>query len=62
LRFACHATHSRAIVLGRECLLEVDRAWLVLRIETIATGCVDLNDEWDYSRLLEVYRLLNVQS
>jgi hypothetical protein len=59
LQCACRSTHARPIMLGREYLLEADRAWLVSRIERIAATSVDMTDDWDFRRLLEVYRLLD---
>jgi len=58
LELACQATHIRPITLGRECLLEADRAWLVDRVERVADACLDLRDEWEFRRLLEVYQAL----
>ncbi len=59
LRCACCATHARPIVLGREYLAEAERPWLVSRIERIAASSVDMNDDWDFRRLLELYRMLD---
>jgi hypothetical protein len=59
LRRACGATHERLITLGREYLLEANRPWLVSRIERLAESSVNLKDEWDFRRLLELYQMLD---
>jgi hypothetical protein len=30
-------------------------------IESVATECLDLNDEWEFRRLLELYEMLDEQ-
>lgn len=59
LELSCQAQNVRNIILGREFLLEADRAWLVSRIEAIALATLNLDDEWEYPRLLELYTLLD---
>jgi hypothetical protein len=58
LQLACQATHIRPITLGREYLLEADRAWLATRVERVANACLNLHDGWEFRRLLEVYQTL----
>ena len=35
------------------------RAFLIDRIERIASVCLDLEDSWEYRRLLELYAILD---
>ena len=58
LELSCQAQNTRNIALGREFLLSANREWLLLRIEQVAAATLNLNDEWQYRRLLELYALL----
>lgn len=59
LRRGCEAQHARNIMLGREAAKEIPRDWFVARIEGIAERVLNLEDEWEYRRLLELYRELD---
>lgn len=60
LLLACYSTSIANIEIGREGLVELPRDWLREHIDSIAHEALDLmNDEWSYSRLHEVYKLLN---
>jgi hypothetical protein len=59
LELACQAQNTRNIDLGRMALLRLPTGWLVERIEQIAEPLLQLNDEWEYRRLLEVYERLD---
>ena len=50
----CQAQHTRNIVLGRLAAAEVPRDWLVARIERVAARVLNLEDEWEYRRFLEL--------
>jgi ATP-dependent RNA circularization protein (DNA/RNA ligase family) len=58
LEVSCRAQNARNIELGRRALLSLPRDWLLGRIERIAQSTLDLEDEWEYRRLLELYRAL----
>ena len=55
LDLACRAQHVRNIELGRTALLAIPRAWLLRYIPVVAEPLVQLEDDWEYRRLLEVY-------
>ena len=59
LGLACQAQHSANIVLGRRALWGLPRAWVLLHIERCAEPLLELGDEWEYRRLLEVYQQLD---
>lgn len=61
LALACEAQHVGNIELGREGILSLPRNWLLERIESIADVQLDLDQEWEYRRLLEVYEKLDKQ-
>lgn len=56
---ACEAQNMRNITLGREALLEFPRSWLLARIEVIAEETLNLTDEWEYRRFVELCLLLD---
>lgn len=59
LKIGCQSTHIGNIRLGRESLASIPRSWLIERIYNIANQTLDLNDEWEYRRLLEIYQILD---
>jgi hypothetical protein len=54
LRRGCQSQNTRNITLGRDAALELPRAWLLARIERVAQQTLNLDDEWEYRRLLEM--------
>jgi hypothetical protein len=59
LELSCRAQHVRNIELARRVLLSMPRPWLLARIDTIAESALDLQDEWQFRRLLELLSLLD---
>jgi hypothetical protein len=59
LELACQAQNTRNIELGQTTLLHLPTGWLVERIERIAEPIVQLNDEWEFRRLMEIYHHLD---
>jgi len=59
LELACQAQNTRNILLGRQALQSVPREWLLNNIERCAQFLLELEDEWEYRRLLEVYEQLD---
>lgn len=55
LRRGCQAQNDCNIRLGREAAAEVPRDWILDRVEVIAERVLNLEDEWEYRRLLELY-------
>jgi hypothetical protein len=59
LALACQAQNIGRITAGRQQVLAMPRAWVLERIEQVAAEVLDLSDEWEYRRLLEVGALLD---
>jgi len=59
LGIACQSTHIGNIQLGRDSLWSLPRVWLVGKIQDIAYLTLDLNDDWEFRRLAEVYNTLD---
>jgi hypothetical protein len=55
LELACQCQNIRNITLGRTALWALPNQWLLEKIEPIAEPLLQLNDEWEYRRLLEIY-------
>ncbi len=56
---ACQASYVPAIEKGREKILLLPKEWVIKNIHSIATEILDLSDEWEYRRLLELYEKLD---
>jgi hypothetical protein len=56
LQCSCRATHIAIILAGREAFRKLPPAWVVMNVPIIVAQAVDLEDEWDYRRLLEVLK------
>lgn len=59
LESACQASYVPNIVTGRKKILALPRQWVIKNIHTIAQEMLDLSDEWEYLRLVEVYKELD---
>ena len=59
LELACQCQNMRNITLGRESLWSLPREWLIQHIESYAEPLLQLEDEWEYRRLAEVYEGLD---
>jgi hypothetical protein len=54
LSAACGCTHAAGIMNARTRIAEIPPEWLLLHVDQAVVGAVNLEDEWDYRRLLEV--------
>lgn len=54
LEMACTTQHIRNITLSRETLWALPREWLLQNLEEAAQATLNLDDYWEYLRLLEV--------
>lgn len=54
LRCACQAQNEANIILGRTKISEVNEDWLQIHIVECAEKYLDLSDEWEYRRFLEL--------
>jgi len=59
LGYCCVATNDGAIRSGRKAFKKLPSEWLVVNLPSIITQTINLEDEWDYRRLLEVLRESN---
>ena len=59
LELACQSSNMLNIELGRAGLFAIPRDWLLETIEEAAEPLLQLNDDWEYRRLLEVYTELS---
>jgi hypothetical protein len=56
---ACEAQNVGVIVAGRQSVLDMPRDWVLENIEEVAAASLNLSDEWEYRRLLELSALLD---
>lgn len=54
IEWACQSQNEANIMLGRKKILEINGGWLRLHIVECARNCLDLSDEWEYRRFLEL--------
>ena len=54
---ACCPTNDWLIIRGREGILRIDRIWRLEHILEEAKECIDLTDDWEYRRFLELVEL-----
>jgi hypothetical protein len=59
LSLSCQASHIRPIQLGRRSLLRIPRAWLLEHLVDAASTTLDLSDNWEYRRYLEICSLID---
>ena len=59
MEHACKAQNIANIQIGRHGLALIPRNWIIENIEVIADYILDLDDEWEFRRLLEVYEILD---
>lgn len=59
LGYACSATNVMPITIGRQCLQSFPADLMTEKIKKLAFSAIDMNDDWDYRRLLEVAKLIS---
>lgn len=59
IALACQPTSMPEIIRGRDAVLAMDREWVLGAIEKTARETLDLDDYWEYRRLLELCLLLD---
>ncbi len=55
LEQACQSQHVSNILIGRAGIQRLPRAWVLQHIEQQAEPLLQLDDDWEYLRLIEVY-------
>jgi hypothetical protein len=56
---ACQPSYVPKIMRGRAEVLAMPRAWVLTHIEQAAYETLNLTDEWEYRRLLELFQQLD---
>jgi hypothetical protein len=59
LELACQCQNTRNILRGRAEILSLPRDAVLAQIDRVASEYLDLTDEWEFRRLLEVYKELD---
>ena len=59
LQASCAVTHATAIVEGRKAFARLPVNWVTKHLPTIVDQALDLNDDWEFRRLLELLALSN---
>ena len=58
--WACKPTNILPISIARNCLKQFPVEWVSLRIKYIALKSIDITDDWDYRRLLELSEIISL--
>src|SRR5687767_13163541 len=58
---ACQPSYVPYIVEGRDRVLAMPRSWVLAHIEGVAKESLDLEDYWEYRRLLELFDLIGAR-
>ena len=61
LKQACESQHLGNIASARKALLRLPHAWLSGVLQDAIRAVVDLGDEWEYRRLIEVLKELDLR-
>ena len=56
---ACCGQNVLPIEISRELLLAFPKKWISSKIKKLAFRSIDINDDWDYRRLLELSELIS---
>lgn len=58
--WACTPTHITPISIARNCLKQFPTEWVSLKIKQTALESMDISDDWDYRRLLELSEIISL--
>jgi len=58
LDFACKSTNTANITSARRIIKRAPKSWLDAHLTAIAIRALDLSDEWEYRRFLEVLHII----
>lgn len=59
IQLACQPQNAHRIVAGRQQVLAMPRDWVLQSLENLVNECLDLTDQWEYRRLLELAQELD---
>lgn len=58
--WACQPTHIMLISIARDCLKQFPTDWVSEKIKQTVFNSIDINDYWDYRRLLEISEIISI--
>ena len=58
--WACNPTNIMPITIARNCLEQFHVDWVSPKIKQTVFRYIDINDDWDYRRLLELCELISL--
>ena len=58
--WACDPTNIMPITIARNCLEQFPVDWVSPKIKQTVFRFIDINDDWDYRRLLELCELISL--
>ena len=58
--WACNPTNIMPITIARNCLEKFPVDWVSPKIKQTVFRYIDINDDWDYRRLLELCELISL--
>jgi hypothetical protein len=61
LSLACETQNIANIMIGRYCLQNISVDWAARNLDAIAKEYLNLTDDWEYLRLLEVYSSIDLR-
>lgn len=59
LSYACQSQNDSPITLGRKYLTMLPKEWITERIIKVSPAALDLNDDWEYRRLMELSEMIS---
>ena len=59
ISFSCQAQHTGSIMAGRKAFERLPEPWLSLNLPFLIDKTLDLNEEWEFLRLLELLDEVN---
>ena len=59
LSFACQSQNDSPITLGRKYLTMLPEEWVIERIINVSPVVLELNDDWEYRRLMELSEIIS---
>lgn len=59
LSYGCEAQNELPITVSRECLKQFPAGWITEKIMRLVFRSINLYDEWEYRRLLEIAELIS---
>lgn len=57
--WACTPTNISPISIARNCLKQFPIDWVSSKIKKTALGVININDDWDYRRFLELSEIIS---